>query len=161
VTAPDPFTALGLTPSASLTDRQVRDAWRAVAVAAHPDRPDGGDPARYARAETAYTELRTPWGRTEALADLRDAAPPGYGPPPLPATAGTAGMILNALGIFPRRVRHGRPLRITIRAAVAAVIAWGAVTFAAGTPAAPAIPAGCALWFILTSRHDLAPPPGR
>ena len=161
MTAPDPFTALGLTPSGDLTDQQVRDAWRAVATATHPDRADKGDPELYARASAAYAELRTAWGRSEALADLRDTAPPGYGPPPETGKTGTAEMILNAAAVFPRRIRHGRPWHIAARAAVAAAVAWAAVTFAAGTPAAPAAATGCALWFILTSRHDLAPPPGR
>ena len=30
-----------------------------------------------------------------------------------------------------------------------------------GTPSAPAIAAGCALWLAYTARADLAPPPGR
>jgi curved DNA-binding protein CbpA len=42
---PDPFTALGLPVRPDLSDEQVRAAWRQVAAATHPDRPDGGDPA--------------------------------------------------------------------------------------------------------------------
>jgi curved DNA-binding protein CbpA len=42
---PDPFTALGLPVRPDLSDEQVRAAWRQVATATHPDRPDGGDPA--------------------------------------------------------------------------------------------------------------------
>jgi curved DNA-binding protein CbpA len=72
---PDPFTALGLPARPDLSDEQVRAAWRQVATATHPDRPDGGDPARYAAASAAYATLRTPWGRSEAYADLA-AAPP-------------------------------------------------------------------------------------
>jgi curved DNA-binding protein CbpA len=158
-----PFDALGLPPSADLTDQQVRDAWRATATATHPDRPDGGDPARYAAASTAYQELRTPFGRGEALADLRDAAPASYGPLPPPA-ARPAPVTLTpaaAARAFPWRLRHGRPARIAARALIAAAAAWGAVAYTAGTPAEPAIVYGCALWFVLSSRHDLAPPPGR
>jgi hypothetical protein len=168
-TAPDPFNALGLTPfnalgltpSDGLTDQQVRDAWRAVATATHPDRADGGDPERYARASAAYGELRTAWGRSEAVADMRETAPPGYGPAPEKGETGTAELILNAVAVFPKRVRHGRPWHIAVRAAAAAAVAWAAVIFTAGTPSAPAVAFGCALWFLLTSRHDLAPPPGR
>ena len=45
---PNPFDALGLPTGPHLTDEQVRDAWRKVAAATHPDRPDGGDLPRYA-----------------------------------------------------------------------------------------------------------------
>ena len=38
----NPFTALGLPADPHLTDEQVRAAWRAIAAATHPDRPDGG-----------------------------------------------------------------------------------------------------------------------
>ncbi len=67
--APDPFAALGLTAVPDLTDDDVRAAWRRVAAATHPDRQDGGDPARFAAAAAAYTELRTRFGRGEALAE--------------------------------------------------------------------------------------------
>ena len=67
---PDPFDALGLPARPDLPDEQVRAAWRAIAAATHPDRPDGGDLARYTAASAAYGELRTPWGRSEAYADL-------------------------------------------------------------------------------------------
>ena len=72
----NPFTALGLPARPDLTDEQVRAAWRAIAAATHPDRPDGGDPARYAAASAAYATLRTAWGRSEAYADLMSQAPP-------------------------------------------------------------------------------------
>jgi curved DNA-binding protein CbpA len=65
-----PFAALGLPPRADLTDDDVRAAWRRIATATHPDRADGGDPARFAVAAAAYTVLRTRSGRGEALADL-------------------------------------------------------------------------------------------
>ena len=77
---PDPFAALGLTARPDLTDDDVRMAWRRVAAATHPDRADGGDPERFAVAAAAYTELRTRFGRGEAMADAR--AGPGR-PPPL------------------------------------------------------------------------------
>ena len=61
----NPFTALGLPMRPDLTDEQVRAAWRAIAAATHPDRPDGGDVGRYTAAATAYAQLRTAWGRSE------------------------------------------------------------------------------------------------
>src|SRR5690348_4565133 len=70
----NPFLALGLPERPDLTDEQVRAAWRSIAAATHPDRPDGGDLARYTAASAAYAELRTPWGRSEAYADLAERA---------------------------------------------------------------------------------------
>src|SRR3954447_15995283 len=70
----NPFEALGLPTRPDLTDEQVPGAWRAIAAATHPDRPDGGDLARYTAASAAYAELRTPWSRSEAYADLADHA---------------------------------------------------------------------------------------
>jgi curved DNA-binding protein CbpA len=78
--APDPFAALGLAARPDLTDDDVRAAWRRVAAATHPDRADGGDPARFAAAAAAYTELRTRFGRGEAMADARSAGSPGRRP---------------------------------------------------------------------------------
>jgi hypothetical protein len=66
----DPFSALDLPPRPDLTDDEVRAAWRRIAAATHPDLPDGGDGARFAAAAAAYAELRTPYGRGEAYADL-------------------------------------------------------------------------------------------
>ena len=68
--AVNPFDALGLPARPDLTDEQVRAAWRKIAAATHPDRRDGGDVARYTEATAAYAVLRTPWGRSEAFADL-------------------------------------------------------------------------------------------
>jgi hypothetical protein len=89
-----PFAALGLPARPGLTDDEVRAAWRRVATATHPDRPDGGDPDRFAMAAAAYTALRTRSGRGEALADLaghparrRPARPAAPAPPAHPATA--------------------------------------------------------------------------
>ncbi len=69
----DPFVALGLPADPALTDDDVRAAWRRAAAATHPDRADGGDPAAFAAAAAAYSDLRTAFGRGEALAGL--AAP--------------------------------------------------------------------------------------
>ena len=76
------FGALGLPADTTLTDDEVRMAWRRVAAATHPDRADGGDPAAFAAAAAAYNLLRTRTGRGEALADATEAAEPM--PPPVP-----------------------------------------------------------------------------
>ena len=74
----DPFAELGLPAHAELTDDDVRAAWRRIAAATHPDREDGGDPARFGAAAAAYVLLKTPFGRGEALADLGGAAASGH-----------------------------------------------------------------------------------
>ena len=66
----NPFAVLGLAARPDLTDDDVRAAWRRVAAATHPDRPDGGNVQRYTAAANAYAQLRTAWGRSEAYADL-------------------------------------------------------------------------------------------
>jgi curved DNA-binding protein CbpA len=66
----DPFALLGLPARPGLSDDDVRAAWRRIAAATHPDREDGGDPARFGAAAAAYVMLRTGFGRGEALADL-------------------------------------------------------------------------------------------
>jgi hypothetical protein len=59
------------------------------------------------------------------------------------------------------RIRHGRPLRITARAIIAAAITITVARVIPGTPAAPADIALAALWWALTLPPDLAPPPGQ
>ena len=130
----NPFAALRLPASPALTDEQVRAAWRTAAAATHPDRADGGNPPAYAAAQAAYAQLRTAWGRSEALADL---------------------------AVLPARVARGRPLRLLARALLAACAGYAAARLVPATPAVPAVQAGCALWWLLTARADLAPPPGR
>jgi len=158
---PDPFEVLGLEPRAELADADVHAAWRRIASATHPDREDGGDPARFAEAAAAYTALRTRFGRGEALADLAG---------PSRARGGTrrgvmshwGGRRLAAAARLPSRVRRGRPARLALRV-LAAVAAGAAAVLAAGPhPAAPALVTGVATWLALTARRDLAPPePGR
>ena len=165
-TAVNPFLALGLPERPDLTDEQVRAAWRSIAAATHPDRPDGGDLARYTAASAAYAELRTPWGRSEAYADLADQAGDGPVTVPLPPVPGEAPptppwQSLLALTQVPARIRSGRPLRLAIRALIAAGLALIVLQLIPGTPAAPADILGLILWFVLTGRKDLAPPPDR
>jgi len=83
-----PFAALGLPARPDLTDDDIRAAWRRIAAATHPDRADGGDPARFAAAAAAYTDLRTRYGRGEAYADLTTPSSPAPGRRRRPAPAG-------------------------------------------------------------------------
>jgi hypothetical protein len=186
----NPFAVLGLPERPDLDDETVRAAWRQIAADTHPDRADGGDLARYTQASAAYTELRTPWARSEAYADLVEAArrqgrpdaylgrypgavpsvAPGTDPDtePLPAVPGEApsaatppwAPLLN-LAWLPSRIARGRPGRLLIRAAIAAGLSLAVLALIPGQPAAPADIAGLIVWFVLTGRKDLAPPPER
>jgi hypothetical protein len=173
---PDPFAALGLPARPDLTDNDIRDAWRNVAAATHPDRPDGGDLARYTAASAALAELRTGWSRSEAYADLAEQAWPqrhhsrnGDGQPhtaPLPPIvlglqADWPPLTYRPLLLLPERIWHGHPLRLALRAIIAAAVSMGVLTLIPGTAAAPADVLGAGLWFVLTARADLAPPPRR
>jgi hypothetical protein len=163
-----PFEILGLPERPDLDDETVRAAWRALAAATHPDRADGGDLARYTAATAAYAELRTGWGRSEAYADLRDAASdtsplpaiidsypsPGPGPAPGPPPPWD-------LQQLPARIWHGRRLHLAARALAAALLSLAVLNLIPGQPAEPAVITGLILWFMLTSRGDLAPPPGQ
>jgi hypothetical protein len=151
----DPFLALGLEPRPDLTDDQVHAAWRRVASATHPDREDGGDPARFAQAAAAYTALRTRFGRGEVLADRTAGPAVATGRTERPVQALIAGRHLWA------RVRHGRPARLALRVLLAVAACVAAVAAAGPHPAAPALVTGVATWLVLTARHDLAPPGGR
>ena len=166
----NPFEALGLPARPDLTDEQVRAAWRAIAAATHPDRPDGGDLARYTAASAAYAELRAPWARSEACADLADRATqagqdPDTSPIPVIRDLDPAPpppwQPLLALLWLPQRIARGRPLHLAIRAIIAAVLSLLVLQLIPGSPAAPADVLGMALWFVLTGRSDLAPPPER
>jgi hypothetical protein len=167
---PDPFEALGLPARPDLDDETVRAAWRAIAAATHPDRPDGGDLARYTAASAAYAELRTPWGRSEAYADLlqraaRDAEPATGPLPAIPDCDPRADRLprhpLAVVLEFPARVRYGRPGHLLLRAVIAAALALVVLQLIPGTTAAPADITGVITWFVLTGRRDLAPPPER
>ena len=150
----NPFATLGLEPAdLSLTDEDVRAGWRRLADATHPDRPDGGDPALFAAAAAAYTDLRTPAGRGEARAALASS---GAG-----STIGLARRTAQAgpdmCASILARVRSGRPVRIALRAALAGGAAAAAVLSAGPGPAGPALATGVATWLVLTIRADLGP----
>jgi hypothetical protein len=164
----NPFEILGVPERPDLDDETVRAAWRAIAAATHPDRADGGDLARYTAATAAYAELRTPWGRSEAYADLRDArgdtAPlpviTDVGPVPVPGPMPPPSQ-LGDLWHLPARIWHGRRLHLAARALVAALLSLAVLNLIPGRPAEPAVITGLIIWFVLTSRGDLAPPPGQ
>ena len=156
----NPFETLGLPTRPDLDDEQVRAAWRAIAAATHPDRADGGDPAWYAQASAAYAQLNSPWGRSEAYADQIEAQNGGTIPLPffIPDPA-PAPRTYRPLRLLPVRIIHGRPLRLIIRAAATALLCLAVLWLIPGQPAAPADVAGLIVFFALTARSDLAPPP--
>jgi curved DNA-binding protein CbpA len=137
----DPFAVLGLPARPDLTGDEIRAAWRRMAAATHPDRADGGDPARYAEAAAAYTTLRTASGRGEAYADLAGRRRDGR------LRRGPDG-----------RLRRGRPAILALRTAVAAAVSAGALAVAGPQPASFALVAGAITWLARTGRRELAPP---
>jgi hypothetical protein len=178
----NPFTVLGLPERPDLDDDTVDAAWLAIAAATHPDRPDGGDLARYTQATAAHAALACPWGRSEAYADLVEAAwaegrcddypdqyPPGYDPddhpwppagrwqlPPPLWLADPKGMLLN----LPWRFRHGHQAGLAVIAAIIAGVCLGALAVFPHLPV-PAVVAVGIVWFVLSGREALAPPPGQ
>jgi curved DNA-binding protein CbpA len=147
--ARDPFAALGLAARPDLSDDDVRAAWRRIAAATHPDRGDGGDPARYGAAAAAYAVLRTGYGRGEAFADLE------YG-----VRRGTRGVVP---GVHRGRARgqdgRGRLAVLALRIGVAAAVSAISFAVAGWAPASIGVLAGAVTWLAATSRHDL--PRGR
>jgi hypothetical protein len=160
---PNPFEALGLPARRDLTDAQVDAAWRKAAAATHPDRADGGDLPRYTQATAAFAQLRTPWARSEAYADVMEGQPDTTPLPPIPPgfDADRPPLTYRPLLLLPERIWHGHPLRLALRAIVAAVLSMVVLALIPGTAAAPADVLALGLWFVLTARSDLAPPPGR
>jgi hypothetical protein len=182
---PNPFAVLGLPEWPDLDDETVDAAWRAIAAETHPDRPDGGNLARYTQATAAYFELHSPWGRSEAFADLLEAAwaegrydaypghyPPGYDPDDpddlalLPAGPWEAGLgpvpleeILHQLAQIPARFRRGHPVRLAIRAAVIAGLCLTVLTVFPGRPWTGFSVAALTGYLVLSAaREDIASP---
>ena len=159
----NPFEILGLPVRRDLTDEQVDAAWRKIAVATHPDRPDGGDLARYTQASAAYAQLRDPWARSEAYADVMEGQPDTTPLPPVAPGFETDQPPpgYRPLLLLPERIWHGHPLRLALRAITATLLSLVVLSLIPGSAAAPADVFGLGLWFVLTARSDLAPPPGR
>jgi hypothetical protein len=156
----NPFEVLGLPVRADLSDAQVRTAWKDIAARTHPDRPGGGDITAYTAAAAAYAQLRTAWGRSEAYADHATDQP--YIPSPGASPAGPPGIgVLRALLLIPARIRHGRPVRLLLRALAAVLLSLLVLALIAGQASGPAVVTGLAIWFFFSARADLAPPPGR
>jgi len=137
VSSDDPFRVLGLPRRADLTDDDVRAAWRRIAAATHPDRDDGGDPARFGAAAAAYAMLRTAWDRGEALAELVSRAHLGTG------------------GVSARP--RGRVGLLAVRASAVAAVCAGAFTAAGWAPTSIGLAVGAVTWLAVTARHDLPP----
>lgn len=139
-----PFRALGLDAEPGLTDDDIRAAWHRVAAATHPDRADGGDPAAFRAAAAAYSELRTRYGRGEALAD--QAGGPAARPPDrVTATAGA----------WAGRVRSGQPARLALLILAAGAVSLVAVLADGWQPASLALLVGAATWVLRGSRRYL------
>jgi curved DNA-binding protein CbpA len=141
-----PFLALGLPARADLSDDDVRAAWRRIAAATHPDRDDGGDPARFGAAAAAYAVLRTGYGRGEALADLR-------------SRAGSRGAHRAGAHVRPwaRRCRAGGRFGVlALRIGAVAAVIGGALVAAGWAPASIGVLAGALTWLVATGRHDIA-----
>ena len=146
----DPFSVLGLPARPEVGDDEVRAAWRRIAAATHPDRADGGDPARFAAAAAAYTTLRTSSRRGEALAD----------PPRRP---GGRALARRRPGGAPLRLARYRPGSGTDGRPAGAEAGRGGGGERGGVRRGaghrhPALITGF-LRLLLTARHDLAPPP--
>ena len=173
---PNPFAVLGLPEWPDLDDETVHAAWQQIANETHPDRDDGGNLARYTQATAAYYELSSPWGRSEAFADLLDQAwaegrydaYPGYDPggdlplPPGPWEIELGPIPLDELlhlaAQIPARLRRGRPWHLVIRAAVTAGLCLAIVTLFPGRPATGFSVVVLTVAFAVSARNDIAPP---
>jgi hypothetical protein len=180
---PNPFAVLGLPEWPDLDDETVDGAWQQIAAETHPGREDGGNLARYTQATAAYFELHSPWGRSEAFADLLgqawadgryDAYPdhylPGYDPDdpaddPLPLDPWRIELgpvpldeVLHQLAQIPARFRRGHPWHLAIRAAVIAGLCLTLLTVFPGRFAAGYAVAVLIVVFVLSAREDMAPP---
>jgi hypothetical protein len=97
--------------------------------------------AAYTAAATAYAQLRTGWGRSEAYADLAITKP--YVPAPATAPARWPGQSLGqGLLLVPARIQHGRPLRLLARALAAALLSLLVLALIPGQASGPAVVTG-------------------
>jgi hypothetical protein len=113
---------------------------------------------------SAYAQIRTPWGHSEARATWPMPGPaPCRCPPSL-----ASGEVLSRSGVYARGrsappgcSRPASPAggRSGLSCAIAAaVLSATALRVIDGQPAAPAVVTGIITWFMLTGRGDLAPP---
>jgi curved DNA-binding protein CbpA len=165
----DPFAALGLPTRAGLSDDDVRAGWRRIAAATHPDREDGGDPARFGVAATAYAALRTEFGRGEMLADLGLGGQPdhrrrhGHRLRRTTDTAARAGRHrarqvsgeASRLRWRPER-RPGRPGGLVGRVAGAVAVGLVAVAISGWSPGVVGVLAGVLTWLVATAARALS-----
>jgi hypothetical protein len=174
----DPFALLGLPTRPGLSDDDVRAAWRRIAAATHPDREDGGDPARFGAAAGAYVMLRTGFGRSEALADLGLSATPDpggrhahrSGRPPGGSARGGRHRVGRAAPVdrrsrppvrwrppavrLPRLTwQKRRPGGLALRVACAAAVGVVAVVISGWSPGVVGVLAGVLTWLLATARH--------
>jgi hypothetical protein len=180
----DPFAVLGLPPWPEMDDETVKAAWRLISAETFPGRPDGGDPARYTQAFAAYTELSTPWGRSEAWADLQDqhrldnpgddgdddypcGLPDGIWATvgPLPPDAVVVVLrpvplreVLAMVAAVPGRIRRGHPVRLLLRAAATAGLCAAVLTIFPRSTVTGCAAAALIGVLVVYARHDLAPP---
>ena len=177
----NPFAVLGLPEWPDLDDETVHAAWQAIAAETHPDRDDGGNLARYTQATAAYNDLSCPWGRSEAFADLLEAAwadgrydaypghyPPGHdpaddeplGPGPWEVELGPVpwSEVVHLVAEIPARFRRGHPVHLLIRAAVIAGLCLAVLALFPGRPAAGFSVVVLIGVFVLSAREDMAPP---
>jgi curved DNA-binding protein CbpA len=168
----DPFAVIGLPARTGLSDEDVRAAWRRIAAATHPDREDGGDPARFGAAAAAYVTLRTSDGRGEALADLgyvpatgaarrpgrhrgeRGRVRRGSGAPGLLAGADLAERFtrFGAGAVLAAHVAAGaggRGRGLAIRAVVAGAASAAAFLAAGWSPGTAGVLAGALSWLLI------------
>ena len=152
----DSFAALGLDPSAEVTDDDVRIAWRRIAAASHPDRADRGDAEAFAIAAAAYADLRTAYGRGEARANglLGQRGRQARRATQIPPAASVRKVAARAAST----IRHGRAVRLAARTLAAVAAATLGFLAAGPGPAGPALAAGAATWLMLTVRRDLRAP---
>ena len=159
----NPFTVLGLPTDPDVSDEQVRAAWRAIAAATHPDRPDGGNVHALHRRRHRLRPAPHRVGTIEAYADLTTDLPGTVAPAPGPPPAGRTPCGPARDGRAASRPASGTdgPATLLLRAVLTALLSLAVVNLLPGQPSGPAVVTGLITWFVLTARGDLAPPPGR
>ncbi|HEY3732835.1 MAG TPA: J domain-containing protein [Streptosporangiaceae bacterium] len=109
-----------------------------------PPGPRPAGPTGHADHGPAAAADRAPVGP----ADRGQAAAAGRGP----------ARRYGPMALLASRVRRGRPALLGLRLAVAAGLSSAAFAVTGAQPAAAGLTAGAVTWFLLTARHDLAPP---